>query len=237
MKVAILCGGQGTRLREKTESMPKPLVEIGGKPILWHIMKIYAHYGFSEFVLCLGYKGRMIEDYFKQAPEPWKITFADTGEATQTGGRVKKIEKLITEENFMVTYGDGVADIDIRKLVEFHQKHGRIGTVSAVNPPSQFGLLDLAQDGTVKRFQEKPQTNQWINGGFFVFKKEFFKFLSEESVLEKQPLEKLAVQEDLRAFRHESFWKCMDTYKDTVVLNEHWADGKAPWKVWAESGS
>ncbi len=235
MKVAILCGGQGTRLREKTESMPKPLVEIGGRPILWHIMKIYSAFGFREFVLCLGYKGQMIEDYFKgpgKEGEDWKIVFADTGEATNTGGRVKKIEKYITEENFMVTYGDGVADIDIRTLVDFHKKHGRIATVTAVNPPSQFGLLDLDGEGRVRRFQEKPQTNQWINGGFFVFKKEFFNYLGEGDVLEKAPLEKTAGQGELVAFKHQSFWKCMDTYKETVFLNEHWSSGKEPWRMW-----
>ena len=235
MKTVILCGGQGTRLKEKTDPIPKPLVEVGGKPILWHIMKIYSAHGFNDFVLCLGYKGSMIREYFteemKSFPE-WKIDFADTGEATQTGGRVKKIEPLIKEPQFMVTYGDGVSDLDIRKLVQFHEKHGKIGTVTTVNPPSQFGLLTFDKLGKVEKFQEKPQVEQWINGGFFVFKKDFFRYLDENCILEKEPLEKLSKDGGLYAHKHESFWKCMDTYKDTLALNELWSGTKAPWKVW-----
>lgn len=237
MKTVILCGGQGTRLKEKTDSIPKPLVEVGGKPILWHIMKIYSAFGFNDFVLCLGYKGKMIKDYFTQelkVPKNWRIDFADTGEATQTGGRVKKIEPLITDQTFMLTYGDGVSDLDIRNLTDFHQKHGRIGTVTTVNPPSQFGLLSFNALGKVEKFQEKPQTERWINGGFFVFEKEFFRYLNEGSILEKEPLEKLCADGGLYAYKHESFWKCMDTYKDTLALNELWSGGQAPWKLWDE---
>lgn len=235
MKVVILCGGQGTRLKEKTDSIPKPLVEVGAKPILWHIMKIYGAAGFNEFVLCLGYKGSMIKDYFteemKHHPE-WRIDFADTGEATQTGGRVKKIQPLIKDSRFMVTYGDGVSDLDLRGLLKFHEKHGKAGTVTTVNPPSQFGLLSFDGTGQVKQFQEKPQGNQWINGGFFIFEKEFFNYLEDNSVLEKEPLERLSKDGKLYAYKHEGFWKCMDTYKDTLALNELWASGKAPWKTW-----
>lgn len=237
MKVVILCGGQGTRLKEKTDSIPKPLVEIGGRPILWHIMKIYSAWGFSNFVLCLGYKGAMIKDHFAQNGEGWNIEFADTGEATQTGGRIKKIEPLIDSQTFMATYGDGVADIDLTKLLAFHRSHGKTGTVTTVRPPSQFGLLQFDAQGRVNKFQEKPQTDQWINGGFFVFEKEFFKYLGgETSILEKEPLENLAHDGGLFAYQHHSFWKCMDTYKDTIALNELWKGGSAPWKIWKGEG-
>ena len=234
MKVAILCGGKGTRLREKTDSIPKALVEVGGRPILWHIMKIYGAYGFNEFILCLGYKGQMIKDYFSDSKEQWKIDFADTGEETNTGGRIKKIEPLIKEETFMVTYGDGVSDLDIRKLLEFHRAHGKTGTLTAINPPSQFGLLDIQKDGLVGSFREKPPMDRWINGGFFVFQKKFFSYLGENDVLEQAPLERLAKDGHLVAHRHNSYWKCMDTYKDTLTLNEAWEKGQAPWKVWEE---
>ena len=237
MKVVILCGGKGTRLREKTESLPKALVEIGNRPILWHIMKIYSSQGFNEFVLCLGYKGPMIKEYFKdlQTQEKWKIHFADTGEETNTGGRIKQIQSLITEKSFMVTYGDGVSDINLKELVEFHQHHGKLGTVTAVNPPSQFGLLDIQDDHTVRTFREKPQIDRWINGGFFVLQKDFFNYLQESDVLEQAPLEKLSRDKQLMAYRHRAFWKCMDTYKDTLTLNDLWAAGQAPWKLWGKS--
>ena len=257
MKVVILCGGKGTRLREKTESLPKALIEIGGRPILWHIMKIYAAHGFDDFVICLGYKGQMIKEYFMESqswryqdfsldlrngrpevkiheerPEKWKIAFADTGEETNTGGRIKKIQPLMDEDTFMVTYGDGVSDINIKKLLEFHRAHGRVGTVTAVNPPSQFGLLEIEKNGRVNSFREKPKTDRWINGGFFIFQKKFFDYLGENDVLEQAPLEKLSKEGGLAAYCHEAYWKCMDTYKDTLVLNEAWEKGKAPWKTW-----
>jgi glucose-1-phosphate cytidylyltransferase len=258
VKVIILCGGKGTRLKEHTESIPKPLIDIGGRPILWHIMKIYAAHGFDDFILCLGHRGQAVKEYFMEylswrhhdfcldlsAEEPqvrlvnhdrenWRITFADTGEDTNTGGRIKRVAPLLADEDsFMVTYGDGVADIDIKKLVEFHQGHGRIGTITVVNPPSQFGVLDLAPDGRVSRFREKPILNQWINGGFFVFRRDFLDRLRGDDVLERAPLERLAGDGQLVAFRHTTYWACMDTYKDTVQLNEQWTEGKAPWKVW-----
>ncbi len=233
MKVVILCGGKGTRLKEKTESLPKPLIEIGNRPILWHIMKIYSSFGFREFVLCLGYKGSMIQDYFEkiQKEENWKIHFADTGEETNTGGRVKKIEPLITEKNFMLTYGDGLADLSLPDLLQFHQQHGKIGTVTAVRPPSQFGLLEISDQGHVQSFREKPKMEDWINGGFFIFKRQFFQYLHESDILEKKPLETLSQEKNLLAFKHDSFWKCMDTYKDTITLNELWSAGNAPWSL------
>lgn len=233
MKVVILCGGKGTRLKEKTESLPKPLIEIGNRPILQHIMESYSHYGFREFVLCLGYKGFMITDYFQkiQNEKRWKIHFAETGEETNTGGRVKKIESLITEKNFMVTYGDGLSDLNIQKLLEFHERHGKTGTVTAVRPPSQFGLLEISAEGHVNSFREKPKMEDWINGGFFVFRREFFNYLKENDILEKGPLENLSREKNLLAFKHDSFWKCMDTYKDTITLNELWSAGNSPWSV------
>lgn len=236
MKVVILCGGKGARLREQTESIPKPLIEIGERPILWHIMKIYEARGFNDFILCLGYKAQAIKEYFNERlkgdRENWKITFADTGEETNTGGRIKRIEPYIKEDSFMVTYGDGVTDLDIRHLVEFHQSHGKIGTITVVNPSLSFGLLDVDADNKVSRFREKPLLDHWINGGFFVFRRGFFKYIAENNVLERAPLERLAGEGELMAFRHKGYWKCMDTYKDTVALNEHWAGGKASWKVW-----
>lgn len=233
MKVVILCGGKGTRLKEKTESIPKPLIEIGNRPILQHIMEIYSFYGFNKFVLCLGYKGSMIADYFKtiEKEKRWTIHYADTGEETNTGGRVKKIEPLITEKSFMLTYGDGLADIRIPELVAFHEKHGKTGTVTAVRPPSQFGLLEISSEGHVNSFREKPKIEDWINGGFFVFRREFFKHIQENDILEKKPLETLSKEKNLLAFKHDSFWKCMDTYKDTITLNELWAAGNSPWSL------
>ena len=239
MKVVILCGGKGTRLREKTESIPKPLVEIGDYPILWHILKIYMTYGFDDFILCLGYKGQMIKEYFNSKnialnpdSERWKITFVETGEETNTGGRIKKVSSLIEEESFMVTYGDGLADLDIKKLVEFHQAHGKIGTIAAVRPSLPFGLLEVQEDGRVSLFHERPLLNQWVNGGFFITRKKFLDYLGENDVLEGTPLMRLAQEGQLIAFRHSSFWKCMDTYKDTILLNELWVSGKAPWRIW-----
>jgi glucose-1-phosphate cytidylyltransferase len=258
MKVVILCGGKGTRLKERTESIPKPLIEIGGRPILWHIMKIYAAHGFDDFVLCLGYKGQAIKEYFmnylswrhhdfsldlsgkepkigllNHDREQWKITFADTGEETNTGGRVKQIAPLVGDDgSFMVTYGDGVADIDMKKLSDFHRAHGKIGTISVVNPTLQFGLLEVGNDNRVSRFREKPLLDQWINGGFFVFRREFFDYLNEDDILERTPFERLSKEGQLMAFRHEKYWECMDTYKDTALLNEFWATGRAPWKIW-----
>jgi len=258
MKVVILCGGMGTRLREETEFRPKPLVEIGGKPILWHIMKIYSHYGLKEFVLCLGYKGSLIKEYFLDyrlmqsdftlrlgsPQEPflhecserldWSITFADTGADAMTGARVKRIEKYIPEDRFLLTYGDGVANIDVSKLLEFHLGHGKIGTVTGVRTPSRYGELSVL-GGRVNHFSEKaPVQDGYISGGFFVFERRVFDYLSDDDqcVLELAPLETLAQEGQLMSYLHSGYWHCMDTYRDFTLLNDAWRQGKAPWKVW-----
>jgi glucose-1-phosphate cytidylyltransferase len=257
MKVVILCGGMGTRLREETEYRPKPMVEIGGRPILWHIMKIYAHYGFNEFILCLGYKGWMIKEYFlnyammhgdftveignknniefhnDQSEEGWKVTLAETGLDAMTGSRVKQIEKYIDEDIFMLTYGDGVADISIPDLLAFHHQHGKIGTVTGVCPPSKFGEL-FVKDKCVAGFMEKPQTSvSLINGGFFVFDKLIFEYLNDNDscVLEREPLERLANEKELMLYTHTGFWQCMDTYRDFQYLNHLW-EQQSPWRIW-----
>lgn len=253
--VVILCGGKGTRLREQTEYIPKPLVEIGGKPILWHIMKLYSHYGYNDFILTLGYKGEMIKDYFMNylwrandfsidmssgkimqlsdgAPLPWNIKFVDTGLETNTGGRIKRVQKLIDADNFMVTYGDGLADVDIKKLVEFHKSHGKIATLTGVFPFSAFGVIKFTRESMITLFDEKPKMNTRINGGFFVFKKQVFDYIGENDVLEQEPLRTLAKKREFAMYKHDGFWKCMDTYRDYLSFNDLWARGKTPWKVW-----
>src|SRR3989338_4193721 len=235
MKTVILCGGMGTRLKELTQSIPKPLVEIGGKPILCHIMKIYSHYGFNDFILCLGYKGEMIKDYFKDNnnKEPrWNIIFEDTGDKTNTGGRIKKIEQHIHDEIFFATYGDGLASINLNELLDFHKEKNTIATITCVNPLSQFGIVEIDEEGKITRFKEKPLLSQWINGGFFVFSKDIFKYLNENDILEKEPFEKLAGEKQISAFKFKGFWSCMDTYKDTQTLNEMWHKGKPEWLIW-----
>lgn len=258
MKTVILCGGMGTRLREETEFRPKSMVEIGGRPILWHIMKGYSSYGFNDFILGLGYRAEMIKSYFFHyhlmnqdftihlaAPERisfhgnhlennWKITLADTGINALTGARVKRIQPYIAEEEFMLTYGDGVADIDIGKLLAFHRSHGKIGTVTGVRPPSRFGELRVESDRVVQ-FSEKPQVSSgFINGGFFVFKKEFFNYVSDDDrcSLEREPLERLARDGELRVYTHTGFWQCMDTARDLNRLRDLWESGRPQWKVW-----
>lgn len=258
MKVVILCGGLGTRLREETEYKPKPMIEIAGKPILWHIMKTYAHYGYTEFMLCLGYKGDVIRDYFynyearnsdstielgnrnilvhgSHPEKGWRITLVETGKNTMTGARVKRMERYLDDDVFLLTYGDGVSDIDINALVSFHKNHGKIGTVTGVLPPSRFGEL-LVNGSSVSRFNEKPQMNAGgvINGGYFVFNRAFMRYLSdhESCVLERDPLERLVKDGELQVFLHKGFWQCMDTYRDMEYLNALWAKGSAPWKVW-----
>ena len=257
MTVVILCGGKGTRLKEKTEEVPKVLVEIGGRPILWHIMKMYSAFGFNDFILCLGHLGHRVKESLIEesgwrlgdcrlqvgspngpkltrldAPEPWDIVFADTGLETNTGGRIKKIQKYIREEDFMVTYGDGLSDVDLGELAAFHRRHKKIATVTSVNPASTFGMMTVERDGRVSAFQEKPRLGSWINGGFFVFRRAVFDYLEETSVLEREPLQRLAGEGELYAHRHEGFWACMDTYKDTVHLNQMWEAGTAKWRVW-----
>ena len=258
MKTMILCGGQGTRMREETEYRPKPLVEIGGRPILWHIMKIYAHYGFADFVLCLGYRGNMIKEYFLQyeamnndftvslgQPEQLhyhgehgetglRVTLADTGLQSMTGGRVQKASRYIDDDTFLLTYGDGVADVDIRRLVEFHHSHGRLATLTAMRPTSRFGMLELDSECRVQRFSEKPRVEGWASAGFFVLNRGVFDYLDgPQCVFEQQPLERLAREQQLVAYQHEGFFFAMDTFREYQYLNELWDSGRSPWKVWA----
>lgn len=257
MKVVILAGGFGTRISEESGLRPKPMIEIGEKPILWHIMKLYSHYGFDDFVICLGYKGDQIKEYFahyfiygsdvtfdftkseqhiihKHCVEPWKITLVNTGLQTMTGGRVKRIQPYVANEPFMLTYGDGVGKIDIRKLAEFHKQHGKLATVTAVQLIGRFGALELAEGNMVRGFREKPpQDGQWINAGFFVFEPGIFDYLGgDDTVLEREPLERLTRDNSLVAYRHHGFWQPMDTLRDKTYLEQLWESGQAPWKVW-----
>jgi glucose-1-phosphate cytidylyltransferase len=260
LKVVILCGGLGMRLREETEYKPKPMVEIGGRPILWHVMKIYSRYNFKDFVLCLGYKGEYIKDYFlnyrainndfmirlgeknqveilSSNHEDFNIILSDTGFNSMTGARVKKIQKYIDEDIFMLTYGDGVGDVNIKELLEFHKKHGKIGTVTGMRPFSRFGELEI-QDDQVVSFSEKPlKCDSFVNGGFFVFSRKFFDYLDEndeELTLEKQPLENLASDSQLAVYRHPGFWHAMDTMRDKNYLESLIKSGNAPWVTWKE---
>jgi glucose-1-phosphate cytidylyltransferase len=225
--VAILCGGKGTRMREAGESMPKPLVEIGGRPILWHVMCLYASQGLADFVLLLGHGGDRIRAFAESCP--WNITCVDTGEDTPTGGRVARAREQLAGATFCLTYADGVADIDLGRLLEFHRAHGRLATMTVVRPRNPWGVARLADDGRVEGFAEKPQLDSWVNGGFFVMEPGALERIGADDVLERQPLEGLAADGELHAFRHEGFWDCMDTYKDHVLLNELWARGEAPW--------
>lgn len=258
MKTILLAGGLGTRLREETRAKPKPMVEVGGKPLLWHIMNIYAHYGQKDFIICMGYLGNVIRDYFmnydslnkdvtvtfgqSQKVEfhntrengDFNVTLADTGAHTMTGGRITKVKSYIgDDETFMVTYGDGLADIDIAALMAFHKSHGKIGTVSAVQPDSRFGILELSEEDGVTAFIEKPKLDGWINCGFFIFQREFLEYLGgDDSILEREPLEKLAADGELMCFKHPGFFYAMDTFREYQKLNDMWKRGEAPWKVW-----
>jgi glucose-1-phosphate cytidylyltransferase len=256
MKVAILAGGYGTRLSEETDVRPKPMVEIGGKPILWHIMKTYSHYGHNDFVILLGYKGYYIKEYFanyflhqsdvtidlknnkmeihNNTSEPWKVTLVDTGLETMTGGRIKRAQKFLDKETFLLTYGDGVSNVDIDKLVSFHQKNGKAMTLTSVQPEGRFGALDMEGD-LIRRFAEKPKGDgSWINGGFFVCEPKLFDYIKEgdSTILERSPLEGLAKDGQLVAYKHDGFWQPMDTLRDKVQLEQLWSKGSAPWKVW-----
>ena len=256
--VVILAGGLGTRLREQTEFIPKPMVPVGPRPMLWHIMKIYSFYGYKRFIICLGYKGGIIKDYFfnyrmrdsdftiklgnpenirihnVHHEDDWEVTLADTGFNAMTGARIKRVEKYIDTDKFLLTYGDGVADMNVKKLVDFHDSHGKLATVTGVRPPSRFGEL-INEGDQVVEFGEKPQVgSSIINGGFFVFNRGVFNYLSgdDQCVLEREPLEKLAKDGELMVYQHMGFWQCMDTLRDVNLLNDHWGKGDAPWKIW-----
>ncbi|MDO8554714.1 MAG: sugar phosphate nucleotidyltransferase [Candidatus Micrarchaeota archaeon] len=236
-KIVILCGGEGTRLREETEFKPKPMVTIGGMPILWHIMKIYSHYGFDDFVLCLGYKGEIIEQFFHNNPainSKWNMTFVNTGLKAQTGTRVKRVEKYVNGDTFMLTYGDGLSNVNIKELFEFHLKKEKIGTLTGVQPHTRWGIVKADENGIITDFLEKPKIQDHINGGFYCFKKEFFDYLSEDEdcIMETKPLQILAKERQFAMFKHDGFWHGMDTYKDYLDLNKIWDDGNVPWKVW-----
>ena len=232
--VAILCGGRGTRLQEHTQDIPKPLVEIGGRPILWHVIQIYAAQGLTDFLLLTGYKGELIERFAAETdwPAGVHVETLDTGEATPTGGRVHRARERLTER-FCLTYADGVADVDLRALLAFHDEHGAPATMTVVRPPLPFGVVELNGSAEVTGFHEKPRSDHWINGGFFVLEPAVLDVLEDDSVLEREPMERLAATGALRAYRHTGFWECMDTYKDAVALNDLWATGEAPWRVWA----
>jgi len=257
MKVVILAGGFGTRISEESQFKPKPMVELGGMPIMWHIMKLYSHYGYNEFVICAGYKQEVIKDYFAsyflhrsdvtfdftgeggmavhhKHAEPWKVTVVDTGLNTMTGGRVKRVKEYLGDEPFFLTYGDGVGNVDIAALLKFHKSHGKLITMTSVNPGQRFGSLDIAEDGHVAAFREKAKRDGfWINGGFMVCEPAFLDYIEgDETVLEKKPLETAANSGQLMAYRHEGFWQQMDTVAERHLLEKLWASGEAPWKVW-----
>lgn len=256
MKIVILAGGIGSRLSEETDLKPKPMVEIGEKPILWHIMKIYSSYGFNDFIICLGYKGYIIKEYFANyflhstdvtidlkknkievlgsKTEPWRVTLIDTGLNTMTGGRIKRVQKYIRNEAFMLTYGDGLVNVNIKKLLEFHRKKGKIATLTAIQPSARFGAVDVDDNHNVLSFQEKPKGDGlWVNGGFFVLEPEVFKYIKDDtSIWERDSLDKLSLNKEMNAYKHFGFWKCMDTLRDRRELERLWQTEKAPWKVW-----
>ena len=239
MRTAILCGGKGTRLGGWGGGLPKPLLPVGDRPLLWHLMQIYAAQGHADFVLCLGHEQQQFVDYFAGAPagsEGWRVDLVDTGTETQTGGRISRIADRIDGDRFFATYGDGLADIALDRLLAYHRSHGRVATLTAVRPHVNFGVARLDDDGRVLRFDEKPLMQEWVNGGFFVFERRVFDYLDEGSTLEREPLERLAAEGELMADRHEGFWSCLDTYKDHLVLNERWENGAAPWRIWQEQG-
>jgi glucose-1-phosphate cytidylyltransferase len=258
MKVVIFAGGLGTRIAEETDTRPKPMVEIGGKPVLWHIMKIYSHFGFNEFIICLGYKGYLIKEYFMHYylhnsditielgsnkldvhytnTDPFKVTLIDTGVSTKTAGRLQRVQQYTGNDDFLLTYGDGVADIDLKALVKFHKSHGKIATVTAIQPEARFGGMELGQDGVVDAFKEKPKGDgKWINGGFFVLKPDVFKYVKgdmDEVMWEDSPMENLSKDKQLMAYKHKGFWKCMDAMRDKLELEALWQNDQAKWKIW-----
>lgn len=256
MKAVLLAGGLGTRMREETEFRPKPMVEVGGRPVLWHIMKVLGQQGITDFVICAGYKSEYIKNYFynygasnldftvrlgdqsstvfhgSHEEFDWTVTVADTGESTMTGGRIKLIENFVKGETFLATYGDGIADINLKELVEFHASHGKTATMTVTQPTSRFGVVEIEESGLVSQFKEKPKVNDWINMGYFVFQPPIFDLLEADSVLEDEPLRSLASSSELGAFKHSGFWQPMDTYREYLALNDLWSTESAPWKSW-----
>lgn len=255
MKVVILCGGKGTRLREETEYKPKPMVEIGGRPIIWHIMKLYSHYGFKDFVLCMGYKHQVIREYFlnygcmnsdvtvslgnehrlichNRHKEDWTVTLAYTGEDTKKGGRIKQVAPYLEGERFMVTYGDGVANVNIKELIAYHEREGALATFTGVHPISRFATVDTDDTGKIINWNEKKPLEGFINAGFFVLEPAILNYLTGDVELEEEPMKRLAREGKLAMYRHNGYWQCMDTYRDYMLLSELWESGKSPWKVW-----
>lgn len=257
MKVVILAGGFGTRISEESYLKPKPMIEIGEKPILWHIMKEYAWQGYNEFIICCGYKQHIIKEWFSQyylynsdltfdftrkglkvihnnLAEPWIVTLVDTGLHTMTGGRIKRIQNYVHDQTFMLTYGDGVSDIDIQKLIQYHREHGKLATITAVQPSGRFGVLDIEEDGSIRAFREKNSHDSgWINAGYMVLEPQVFEYIDgDQTVFEREPLEKIAEEGNLAAYRHYGFWQCMDTQRDKQKLDTMWINGRAPWKKW-----
>jgi glucose-1-phosphate cytidylyltransferase len=257
MKAVLLAGGLGTRMREETEFRPKPMVEVGGRPVLWHIMKVLGQQGITDFVICAGYKSEYIKNYFynygasnldftvrlgdqssavfhgSHEEFDWTVTVADTGESTMTGGRIKMIEKYVKGETFLATYGDGIADINLKDLMAFHASHGKTATMTVNQPTSRFGVVEIENSGLVSQFREKPKVNDWINMGYFIFQPSIFEMLDTNSVLEEEPLRTLASRSELGAFMHSGFWQPMDTYRESLLLNSLWDQGLAPWKNWS----
>jgi glucose-1-phosphate cytidylyltransferase len=257
MKTVILAGGFGSRISEDSHLRPKPMIEIGGHPILWHIMKIYSHYGFNDFIICLGYKSYVIKEFFanyflhasdvtfdfsdgnkmkthNHSAEPWKVTLVDTGLNTMTGGRLKRVQPYVDSQRFMLTYGDGVSNIDISRLVKFHESHGKMATLTGIQPAGRFGALNISDNNKIFGFQEKPRGEMgWVNGGFMVLESDIFNHIEgDDTVLEKEPLENLARSDNLYCFKHDDFWQPMDTMRDKIFLENLWQSGKPPWKVW-----
>lgn len=256
MKAVLLAGGLGTRMREETEFRPKPMVEVGGRPVLWHIMKVLGQQGITDFVICAGYKSEYIKNYFynygafnldftvrlgdqgstvfhgSHDEFDWKVTVADTGETTMTGGRIKMIQRYVEGESFLATYGDGIADIDLGGLLEFHNSHGKTATLTVTQPTTRFGVVEIDDSGMVSSFREKPKVNDWINMGYFIFEPEIFSSLGHDSILEEGPLRQLASEGNIGAYKHTGFWQPMDTYREALMLNGLWDKGFAPWKNW-----
>lgn len=259
MKTVLLAGGFGTRISEESYLKPKPMVEIGGKPILWHIMKTYSYFGFYDFVICAGYKQNVIKEWFsnyflhtsdvsfdfqdqgrmivhRQSSEPWKVTIVDTGLKTMTGGRIKRVRDYIGDEPFFLTYGDGLANVDFKKLLNYHKAHGKIATITAIRPEGRFGIIDIAQDNQIVAFRQKSREDTgWINGGFMIFNPEMIDYIpGDDTVLEKEPFEGMLRDGQMMCNKHDDFWQCMDTMRDQEKLEDMWATGDAPWKVWAD---